>query len=326
MGIGVKMISMAGKAGSIVMALAIVTSMVAAQEMDDDNPFRAHVQMDRFRFTGDEKVKLSMAVTNTKMKSATFKAYDMDYTTFQPVVYTTEGREADILIPYRLKQRDTREAVSGLVPRIIQLGPGETMTRVVDLRKIYKLEAGREYRVRMFFFPDATADDAVRSENTLSFKVAGLEQFRLADGTTGVMRSGVREKRHGVSPREVVMLFLNAEKERNWDNYFRYVKLESYVESFLNFARNYNLADDVEKLKVLDDFATFLKTERPDRLIDYSVRDESVIGGRDVAYVNALVSRYNPRYTLRFQYKYTLEKFRDSWLITDVEATVKKGR
>ena len=46
---------------------------------------------------------------------------------------------------------------------------------------------------------------------------------------------------------------------------------------------------------------------------------------RNIAYVYARVRRFEVRIPSIYRYKYTLEKFRDFWLITDVEATVMKG-
>ncbi len=38
-----------------------------------------------------------------------------------------------------------------------------------------------------------------------------------------------------------------------------------------------------------------------------------------------MYNRYGPRYNYRYNYRYTLEKFEKLWLITGVEASVKKG-
>ena len=299
---------------------------VISQEVDDSSGLRMYIRMDRFSFSEDDRITLDIVVKNTLFKKDSFKIYDKIYTTFQPVVYTSDGREADIAVPHRLMNRDIKEVVGNTVPRTIELAPSETITRRVDLKKMYNLKEGGEYRVKVYFFPDVLGEGIVPSENTLRFKIVPSQQY-YADGRSGIqeIRSGIAHRRFSVSPREVVLLFLNAEKEQDWSSYFKFMKIENYINAFPNYGKLYNNSDDVERLKVVDRFVNFLKSERTDYIIDFQVKKQSIVKGKDIAYVNARVKRFNPRFTPSYNYIFTLEKLRSNWLITHVEATVRKG-
>ncbi len=299
---------------------------LAPQEIDERPAFRVQISMDQYAYDGDGPVKLHIRVLNSAFRQEIFKVADVEYLTFQPVVYAPNGREAEIVVSHRLKKVSKQEVLKDIVPRTIILSRNETFIHTVDLKKIYKISALGEYRVRVYFMPDPEKDFAIPSENVARFKIV-----RPADYASNSLYGPVREKRvepsrFSLSPREVVMLFLAAEKEKKWDNYFKYVKLESYIQSFPEFGKLYNASDDVEKLKIEDEFITFIKKGREDYITGFSVGKESMVEGNRIAYVDSGVSRYGTKFGFSYTYKYTLEKFDTLWLITGVEATLRKGK
>lgn len=309
-------------------ALGILSagSPLIPQEIDDRPAFRVQVFMDRYAYDGDGPVKLHIKVFNNAFRQELFKVADVEYLTFQPVVYAPGGREAEILVSHRLKKVGKDEVLKNIIPRTIILSRNETFMYTVDLKKLYKIEAMGEYRVRAYFMPHPELDFAIPSENIVRFKIV-----RPADYASNSLYGPIREKQHdparfSLSPREVVLLFLTAEKEKKWDNYFKYVKLESYIQSFPEFGKLYNNSDDVEKLKIEEEFVTFIKRGREDYITSFNVAKESRIEGDRIAYVDSNVSRYGTKFGFSYTYKYTLEKFDTLWLITGVEATLKKGK
>jgi hypothetical protein len=295
------------------------------QEIDDRPAYKVYLHMERYSFDDNDAVKLHVCVKNSKFRHEYFKVFDKDYVTFQPVVYNSQGREAEILVPHRLKNAKNSEVLKDMAPRVISLARNETITHTIDLRKIYKLDAQGEYRVRVYFVPDPDRDFSQPSDNTLRFKITRSDVYATNWLHGPIREKGPRQGKFSVSPREVVMLFLSAEKERNWDNYLKYIRLENYINSYPNFGKLYNGSDDAEKLKVEDDFVRFLKSDRSDYIIDFNVDRENIVEGKDIAYVDSRVNRYGSRYHYRYSYRYTLEKFESLWLITGVEASVKKG-
>ncbi|RPI92696.1 MAG: hypothetical protein EHM32_08860 [Spirochaetales bacterium] len=282
-----------------------------------ESPFVLIIQMDRSTFAEDEPVVFNMIIKNTSDKKEFFVSYDTSYTTYQPVVYDAQGREAAITVPYRLMNRRVEEVVRDMYPRAVELLPNETLTHTVNLKNLYDLRTGAEYRVRGFFLPDMRNPSALPSSNILSFKIVRAPGL--------VKKSGVVRQERGVSPSEVVLLALTAEKNGTWDRLYKYIKADTFINAFPDYVRLYNTADEIEKLRILEEFARFLARRRDDYIKDFSITDEIFLPGKNIAYVDVVVNRYGPRLPFRFKYRYTLEKTRDHWLIIDLEATVLKG-
>jgi hypothetical protein len=300
-------------------AVLLFTSLTAmAQGTDNGNGvFRVHLYMDRLSFSEGDPVMLNIVVKNTSVKKEFYVVYDAPCTTYQPVVYSGLGREAETTVPYRVMNRRVEEVIGGLYPRTVEIMPNETLVHSIDLRSIYKLERDTEYRVRAYLFPDVKQPASVLSDNILGFKIVRAH--------TLVRKSGVVREQRGISPAEVVTLALTAERSENWDNLLKYIKQESFISAFPEFARLYDVADDVEKLKIIEDFNKFVTRQRIDYIKDFTVLTETVSSDGGNAYVDVMVKRYGARRPFFYKYHYTLERFRDFWLIIDLEATVAKG-
>lgn len=293
------------------------TNIFPQQGEDYSEKFRIYIQMDRFSFYPDEPIMLNIVIKNNSMKKERFRIFDKLYTTFQPVVFDMTGREAETAVTYRKKNMKRQEVIIHTVPREIVISPQETVTHSVNLRDLYLLNNDSSYRVKGFFFPDAETSIALPSENRLTFSIRKHKTY--------TKKSGVDQIKRGVSPSEIVQLFLTSEKNEKWKKCIKYIKIDKYITAFSDYIKVYQGADDVEKLKVERDFITFLCRKRNDYIIDFNVVGEDIIGERNIAYVDVNVKRYGSRYPFSYQYKYTLEKFRDYWLIIHVEASVLKG-
>lgn len=292
----------------------------------DNKAFKVYIVMDKLAFEENEKILLHINIKNNTSSIENFKIYDAVYTSFRPVVYDTNGCELETIVPYRLKNKTASESVKSANSRIIKLSNDETFSYSIDLKKIYKIDNASDYRVKVFFSPDVVESFTVISENELSFKV--LEKRDTKYSGIARIRRFVSPERN-LSPSEVISLFLKAEKENNWKNYFKYIDIEKYINAYPDYVRIYKQAvkdNDIElKEKIILEFVNFLKEKRTDYIIAYKVLDE-LININSNYYVEALVKRFGPDIPYVYKYKYSLEKFNDIWVITDVEATVVKGR
>ncbi|HDP81139.1 MAG TPA: hypothetical protein ENN21_09905, partial [Spirochaetes bacterium] len=209
-----------------VLALIMVAPPVRSLRGQDDgqSPFRLNVFMDRSSFSVDDPVMLHLIVRNFSDRKEYFVVYDELYTTYQPVVYTGRGREAEIIVPHRLKGVPAGELIRDRVPRIVELMPNETFVSSINLKEVYALEKDTEYRVKGFFTPDFKSPLTLASDNELRFKITRSPDF--------VPRSGIARVNREVSPSEVVLLALTAEKEGNWGNYLKYIKSDIFINAY----------------------------------------------------------------------------------------------
>ncbi len=303
---------------AIGVALLALVSTPGLSQTEEGTPFKIHLQMERFSFTEDDPVMLQMVIRNTSNKKEFFIVYDTPYTTYQPVVYEPGGKEAETAVPYRLMNRRIDEVLRDLYPRIVEIAPNESITHAINLRSLYKLDINVEYRVRGYFFPDVKNPSAIRSDNMLNFNLARSMSMPRRDGFA-------RRVERTINPSEVVLLALSAERNGEWKNYLKYIRLESFVNAFPDYVRLYNGADEIERLKILEDFAKFLTRPRSDYIKEFSVQDEMILEDKRIAYVDTVVKRKGARLPYVYKYRYTLERFKEYWLIVDLEATVLKG-
>ncbi len=289
---------------------------ISREETTNSEKLRVFIQMEKFTFFTDEKVKVKIHIKNTSYEEVQLNIYDLLFTTFQPLVFDRYGREAENIVPYRMMNQNMSSILQSHKPRVILLSPRDTFIHSINLKEMYKLYTDREYRVKGFFLPDATTPKAIAGENVLSFKIVELGK--------PIQKSGVKRVKRAISPSEIVLLFLNSEKEKNWNNYLKYIKIKSYINSYSNFVKGYNSADEKEKLNIEEDFIKFLSRDRIDYIINFKILSENITE-EGKAYVEALVKRFDRRMPVLYKYKYTLERYKELWLLTDVEATVVKG-
>ena len=304
-------------AGIFVFSTMINTGLVQSQEKYDVyEQLRLTVHTCKMSFYSDEPVELKLVVHNTSEFEAAFIVYDAQYTTFQPVVYDEKGREAESRVDYRLMDKPLEEVADSAPKRLITIQPSEKFIQVVNLRDLYNLKTGEGYRIRGYMFPNASIKRTIASDNMLHFNIIPVH--------TVEKESGVQQVKREISPSEVVMLALNAEKNKNWNNFVKYIDIDKYIQAFSRYAMLYSQSSESERLKVLEDFRTFLERDRVDYLVDFSILNENIISEKGLAFVEVKVKRWGARYPFIYKYRYTLEEYKNFWLITNFDATVMK--
>ncbi|MCP4131190.1 MAG: hypothetical protein GY754_09440 [bacterium] len=291
------------------------------------NDLQVSLRLDKRTYHANERIIVQMYVSNISNKKTLFLIYDKrnnkikNYTTFQPVVFDMQGREAETIVPYRLTGKSKNALIKKLNKRIMVLAPGETMIHSIDLKKLYRLSTNTRYRIKGFFWPDFAQETSLEGENEITFKVIRDRK--------DIKKSGSKEIVRGLSPSEVIHLALTAEKNRDWARVIKYIKIEEYIKSYPDFKKRYVEADIVEKNRIEQKFIKFLARERYDYLLDFWSIKEDPVDNSTIANVEVIVDRFGVRKTDRYKYRYTLKKYkkyRNLWFITGFEATVLKGK
>lgn len=323
----------------MLLALPVLILMTArghdplySQEADDPQ-LRVYLRLDKMAFYDDGAIPLRICVKNCSEKDTEFDIYEKaddpnaQYITFQPVVMDMKGKEAEIIIPYKMEHRDPKDLFKDYSKRTVHLGPGEEIMHRCNLRGIYTLAPGQRYRVKCFFFPFFDREFVIHGDNELTFRVINR---RYADIKSGIIQKYRRKADSPeMLPSEVIFLVLNGEKTKSLHRFIKYFNIEKYINAYPNFVRKYQRTLEEKKSKIEDDFITFLIRERADYITDFKIKREDIDTVNGVAYVDAYIDRYAPRKSFKYLYHYTLEKSTDrgvnAWLITNLEATVVKG-
>jgi hypothetical protein len=307
----------------LLLAMLVSFSVPGLSAVYEPDKLRVHVRMDKKFFYSDEDVALHVCVKNISEKKNYFLVYDpgdgesSNYTTFQPMVYDMDGREAEITVPYKIENRNAADLIMGLDKRMVELAPGEMFTHTVNLKDLFKLRLNTAYRIQSLFYPTFEENRAIKSDNELSFRIIEARQYNKPSEVDAIERS--------LSPDEVMSLTLKAEKNRDWDNWVKFFNIEKYINAYPEFVQQYSRATFEDKSRIEKDFVRFVTRERDDYLIDYKIIRQDIEKERKIAYVYVIVDRFGIRMTNRYKCKYTLEQYKNLWLITDEEATVMKG-
>lgn len=291
----------------------------------------------KFNYAANENIILNIHVKNISDSVITFFVYDSPerndiydrprgdisgYTTFQPIVYDMQGRNAELIVPYIIEKDNIKEILSWMVKREIRLGPGETFIRTQNLKNIYKFAIDRDYRLKLNFFPELGVRDhtqVLMSSNEIKFRVV-REKIYAATEKPDISSISL-------TPSEVVLLVLNAEYENRFSKGLKYIDIEKYINSYPEFTRRYNMADDFGRNIIEKEFIRYLTLKRKDYLLNFEIKNEEFLDSGTVAFVDVVAERKSIVKPEMYRYRYRLEKNRPEdkiWLLAGLEASVTK--
>jgi len=308
-----------------ILAILILLLQVSAGPVEsdqDEKQLKLYLTMDRENYSSSEEITIHISVRNISGKLAEFEIYEdsqpetPDFTTFQPIVFDLKGREAENIIPYRMENRTTADVIKSLKKRKITIGANETFTHDINIKKVYNLKEGH-YRVKSYFIPNFSERYILYSENELSFHITAED--------SGTFKKEIGGDDSTITPGEIVLLCLDAEKRKQWQKMLKYLNEQEYIYSFHRFVRPYNKAGPRERSEILISFRRFLARHRHDYIVNFNITREDLEPDKKFARVDAVVERYGPRKNEMFRYMYRLERRKNYWVINAVEATVLKG-
>jgi hypothetical protein len=321
---------------AIILIFFIFTSGFSQGYGKDTHAFRVHLHTDKLKFYNNDEIIVKISIKNITDAPATFYLYDSpertdifdrkrgdtaDYTTFKPVVYDVNGKNAELVVPYVTSDKSAVETLSWMIKREIKLGPGEIFTHSQNLRRIYDILPEKNYRLKLHFFPYIGDKDdenlVVVSSNEIKFRVTrdkAYEAFKPKDPNS------VR-----LSPSEVVLLLISAERDGNAERAIKYLEIDKFIHSYPDFSRRYDISDDTDKKTIEKEFIRYLINKRDDPLAEYRIVSEEIESSGVVAYVSVEAKREGLIRPSRFRYVYRLEKNAETdyiWLVAGLEALV----
>jgi len=316
-----------------------VLLLSVSSDCRETHMFSVILHLEKQKFHNSEDIMLNIQIKNVTDDEISFFIYDSpkrsdifdkargdnaDYTTFKPVVFDMKGRNAELIVPYITTGNTAKETISWMKKREVKLAAGETFMHTQNLKRIYNFEADKNYRLRLHFFPfigDAADENkVVVSSNELSFKVINDKAYMPFQAKDP---GGVK-----LTPSEVVLLLLSAEKESRWERSLKYIDIDKFIHSYPDYSRKYDIADDYDKKIIEKDFIRYLVNRKNDYLLDYRIINEELDSTGLVSYVTVDASRNSMIRTQRMKYVYRLEKNNETdylWLVSGLEASITKG-
>ncbi|MCG6148816.1 hypothetical protein EHQ96_15365 [Leptospira levettii] len=279
-------------------------------------------------YEASERIPLTFTVTNTgKEVVRIFPSFDFRYS-FQIIVKDENDR---ILTPIEdpefpdpiLKRRTTIVNLVGDENKEISLHRNESFSKTIYLDEYYQFLPDQKFYITGYFYPNYTEDKSafLRSQNTVGFLFQNSKQIKKESVNRQITENG------GLSPEEIIFLFLGAEMKKRWEYHFKWIDFSEYILAYDRYSSAYAEASVGERETIIEEFKEYL-TESPSGVLKYfKVMSVDYPSKRD-ARVQVYVERMMGRFKTRYEYIYTLRQEEGNrvgfWQIKNLLVKVKK--
>ena len=215
--------------------------------------------------------------------------------------------------------------------RQVVLGKNESFQKNIDIRKYFALKPGIYY-LNIHFYPRPNDTLKWASHNTLDFEIYPRMENPFVYEENIPATSTTAQGKVSISPEEIIYLFLSAEIANRWDNYFKYLRLNTFINQYAGYGARYTEAPVAVKPKILQEFANFLQTHPSGLLQDFQIirsiprlyNEEGNVYAKSLTEVYVKETRKVGQYVREYEYKYSLEKIKDSnvWQVVDMKVKV----
>jgi hypothetical protein len=286
------------------------------------------VSLTKRSYEAGERIPLTFSITNTgKEVVRIFPSFDFRYS-FQIIVKDENDR---ILTPIEdpdfpdpiLKRRTTIVNLVGDENKEVSLHRNESFSKTIYLDEHYQFLPDQKFYITGYFYPNYTEDKSafLRSQNTVGFLYQNPKLQRKESVNRQMTESG------GLSPEEIIFLFLGAEMKKRWEYHFKWIDFSEYILAYDRYSSAYAEANVGERETIIEDFKEYL-TESPSGALKYfKVMSVDYPSKRD-ARVQVYVERMMGRFKTRYEYIYTLRQEEGSrvgfWQIKNLLVKVKK--
>ncbi|TGL04679.1 hypothetical protein [Leptospira levettii] len=279
-------------------------------------------------YEASERIPLTFTVTNTgKEVVRIFPSFDFRYS-FQIIVKDENDR---ILTPIEdpeypdpiLKRRTTIVNLVGDENKEISLHRNESFSKTIYLDEYYQFLPDQKFYITGYFYPNYTEDKSafLRSQNTVGFLFQNSKQIKKESVNRQITENG------GLSPEEIIFLFLGAEMKKRWEYHFKWIDFSEYILAYDRYSSAYAEVSVGERETIIEEFKEYL-TESPSGVLKYfKVMSVDYPSKRD-ARVQVYVERMMGRFKTRYEYIYTLRQEEGNrvgfWQIKNLLVKVKK--
>ena len=276
------------------------------------------IQLSKNQLELGEENLLHLSFSNKAKEVVRFYPYFDFLKTFQIFIVDEENRVIPLKKKIKFEPRlITKNFVGANIKEII-LNPNEAFSKTIDLNLYFNFKSDKKYFVKSYFFPNYfEAKDVFIDSNEVYFYINKKEgTFK----NYGLLEIG----KETINPNEIVSLFLNAEKRKDWKNYFKFIHFPEFIISYDKFSNLYANANFSEKSLILEEFKYYLTQLRFGNLENYEILNTQIINSK-YAKVKVFIQR-NDGFIVNYEYEYILKKDKESpyWKISSVIVGIKK--
>jgi len=293
--------------------LFILQGSLFAQITNTGNKIR--ILFIKQNYLSDEAIKMNFSIINMSGSEQTFILSDIFNQSISLELRTSQN-ELVSMYPEVEAQMNTAFANPSLYRRLM-LTKGESYSKILDLRDFYPIDKQGTYYIKVNFYPNPDDKRKFYTSEFISFfhTPSTIVQRKINDTLT--KRKLELQKISKLLPNEIIASLFDSQLLKDWEKFLLYIDFERLINSFDNYAQQYNKADNgISKLDIIEQFKRFLTTYWDIPIIAYDIK-ETIIKD-DTAYVTIEVTESISYISRRLRYVFTLYKTgNNTWLIED---------
>ncbi|MGC8764472.1 MAG: hypothetical protein ACP5QT_01105 [Brevinematia bacterium] len=281
----------------------------------DNSDIKLIIDFEKNTFRLSSSVDIEIKIVNLSQGEKLLKLSPLDYESLYFMVRTPENELLKYRDEYKLKVDESASSYDEV--KEIRLLPGESISRKIDLSRIFDFRKEGYYYIKILYYPDPD----VKTE----FIESEYYKFLLKPPSVVEQEIKERDKKRKIEledikklpPYEVVDNMLDAKMKKDWDRFLLHFDVERLIYSFQNYGKAYEAARGGKyKLEILEDFKKYLTTHWQDRILSYKVLESYVRPNEATvdADVEYKVREYS--YVLRYTFKLYKNSL-DEWKIYD---------
>ena len=293
----------------------IIASSLYTQSTFDTNNNKIELSFIKQNYQGDESINIKFSIENTGTEESSFVLSDILDQSIDFELKTSRNEEIEV--NHNTDVRLTGAFANLSLYRNINLMPGESFSRIFDLRYLYNITTDETFYVKGIFFPDPDNKSVfITSDNTsFSHTPPSLVQQKISADL--ILRDQELKKLVTLLPSEIIQSFFDAQFVKDWGKFLLHIDVERLIQIFHNYSFQYNNSKDgTFKLELIENFKKFLTIHWNIPLIGYNIKETVIQGQQAKVTVDATESiRFTSR---KIRYVFTLYRStQGSWLISD---------
>ena len=278
------------------------------------------ISADQQSYTVGQPILVNVTIRNTGIEPITIQAYGEPFLSYQFSIYDSYRNLISNKIPFQhfqtnlLKPELQKE-------REITLFPNEAFSTKINLNTWMNLTNQGRYLIQANFMYNKQKIFSTPLFITLKPSKKIIAHLKMEE----IYKE--REAKRTFTPQGTVEFILNAEKNKDWESFFKYLDLEKLVLIYKPYSQLYKKAfKSTKKASIINDFKTWLKNQPETQNLEAYKLQNIVFTDNPKQRIIYCYVRYSKKVIPNnYLYKYSLKQKGNKWYLRNIESFVAKN-
>ncbi len=266
-------------------------------------------------YQAHEPINLTLSIDNQTSEEQHFTLSDILLQSIHFDLKTSKNE--NIAMTHSTELQLTEVYSNPALYRTVTLMPGESFSRLFDLRDVYNIKTHETFYIRGVFYPNPDNRQISLESDYTSFSHTPSPLVLKTMVDDSIKRNEEIALLNTLLPNEIIQSFFESQFAKDWEKFLLHIDPERLLQSFENYSVQYNNSIDANfKLELLRDFQKYFTVHWNLPLTSYNITETIIHGNTSYVTVDAVESiRFTSR---RIRYTFTLYRANSgAWLISD---------